>query len=93
MLANAPLDLAALVRARKPNHTLDGAFYTRKEVFDADMDLIFSRHWIFVANEPEIPEAGDYVKIDIGLQSVIIMRDDDMAWRRSTMSAAIAGHG
>ena len=78
MLANTPLDLAALVRDRKPNHTLDGAFYTSREVYEADIDLIFSRHWIFVANEPEIPEAGDYVKIDIGPHSVIILRGDDM---------------
>ena len=79
MLANAPFDLAALVRDRKANHTLDGAFYTRKEAFDADIDLIFAKHWIFVAVEPDIAEAGDYVKIDVGPHSVIIMRDDDMA--------------
>ena len=78
MLASAPPDLAQLVIDRKPGHTLDGPFYTSKAIFDADVDLIFSRHWIFVAVEPEIAEAGDYVTINVGPHSVIIMRDDNM---------------
>lgn len=78
MLAKAPLDLAALVAARRPRHTLEGPFYTSREVFDADMDLIFARHWIFVANEPEIAEPGDYVRVDLGPHSVIVARNDDM---------------
>lgn len=78
MLAKAPLDLAALVRARRPGHTLAGPFYVSREAFDADIDLIFARHWIFVANEPEISEPGDYVKIDVGPHSVIILRNNEM---------------
>ena len=76
MLAPAPLDIAALVNDRRPNHTLAGPFYTSRDIFNVDLDVIFARHWIFVANEPEIPEPGDYVKIDIGPHSVIITRND-----------------
>ena len=35
------------------------------------------KHWLFSAAEAEIPDAGDYVTIDIGPYSVIILRDDD----------------
>ena len=36
-----------------------------------------AEHWLFVAAEAEIPEAGDYVTVDVGPYSVIIVRDDD----------------
>ena len=78
MLDKAPPDLAALVAARRPGHSLPGPFYASQDVFDADMARIFAKHWIFVANEPEIAEPGDYVKIDVGAHSVIVLRDDDM---------------
>ena len=78
MLAPAPLDIAALVKNRRPNHTLAGPFYTSRDIFNIDIDVIFARHWIFVANEPEISEPGDYVRIDIGHHSVIITRNEEL---------------
>ena len=70
-------DLAELVARRRPGHVLEGPFYTSPEVFDLDLDAIFAAHWIFVATEPEIPEAGDYLTIDLGRDSDIVQRDDD----------------
>ena len=69
--------LERLLATRQSNHGLPGDFYTGEDVFAADMALIFSRHWLFVANEAEIPEAGDYVTIQIGVNPVILVRDDD----------------
>ena len=74
-------DLAALAAQRRPGYSLPAAFYTSPDIFDADCDLIFSRHWIFVAVEPEIPEPGDYVTVAVGKASIIIVRDDDMQVR------------
>jgi Rieske 2Fe-2S family protein len=42
------------------------------------MEHIFGKHWIFVAVEPQIPEAGDYITVDFGNNSILIVRDDDM---------------
>ena len=66
---------------RRPGHSLEAAFYTSQDVFDLDMRLIFGRHWIFVASEPEVPEPGDYVTVQLGGTSVILVRDDDMVVR------------
>ncbi len=74
-------NLAALTAQRRPGFSLPAAFYTSPDIFEADCDLIFSRHWIFVAVEPDIPEPGDYVTVAIGRASVIIVRDDDMQVR------------
>ena len=33
------------------------------------MEAIFARHWIHVAVEPDIPEPGDYITVDVGRHS------------------------
>ncbi|NMO01728.1 aromatic ring-hydroxylating dioxygenase subunit alpha [Gordonia sp. TBRC 11910] len=71
------LDVATLVARRTPGYSLEAPFYTSSEIYDVDLDLIFGRHWIFVAAEAEIPEEGDYLTVDVGAQSVIVLRDDD----------------
>lgn len=71
--------LAALIARRRTGYSLEQAFYTSREVFDADMRLIFGRHWVFVGVEAEIPHAGDAMTVEIGTASVIIVRDDDDA--------------
>ncbi|WP_246136716.1 aromatic ring-hydroxylating dioxygenase subunit alpha [Leekyejoonella antrihumi] len=40
------------------------------------MSAIFTSHWLFVASVAEIPEPGDYVTVDLGLYSVILIRGD-----------------
>jgi Rieske 2Fe-2S family protein len=70
-------DLTALVSGRIPGHGLDAPFYTSQDVFDLDMSAIFTKHWLFVAAEAEVPEPGDFVTVEIGPASVIIVRDDD----------------
>ena len=52
-----------------------------QQVFDLDMEAIFARHWIHVAVEPDIPEPGDYITVDVGRHSVVIVRDDDQQIR------------
>ena len=77
MLMRAPLDIRSLVEARRPGYTLEAPFYNSREVFDLDLDVIFGRHWLFAGVEAEVPTPGDYRKIDIGAQSVILVRGDD----------------
>ncbi|PQZ92314.1 (Fe-S)-binding protein [Arthrobacter sp. MYb227] len=69
--------LADLVVARVPGLSLDAAFYTSPAVFDMDITHVFARHWIFVATDAQIPEPGDYLTIEVGAYSVILLRDDE----------------
>jgi Rieske 2Fe-2S family protein len=77
--ANA--QLGALLERRRPGHSLDAPFYLDEELFQADMEYIFRRHWIFVGVAPQAPEPGDYFTVDVGDDSVLIVRDDDMNLR------------
>ncbi|HKR90146.1 MAG TPA: Rieske 2Fe-2S domain-containing protein [Phenylobacterium sp.] len=49
-------------------------------VFRAEMERIFTRSWVFVAHETELPRSGDFVSRRIGLDQVIVTRTSDGAF-------------
>nr|WP_209324605.1 aromatic ring-hydroxylating dioxygenase subunit alpha [Brevibacterium renqingii] len=69
--------LDRLIDERRPGYSLPAPFYISPEFFARDLEAIFASTWIFVASLAEVPEPGDYVTIDIGTYSVIVIRDDD----------------
>jgi phenylpropionate dioxygenase-like ring-hydroxylating dioxygenase large terminal subunit len=49
--------------------------YNDKELFELERERLFSRAWLFVAHESEIPQDGDYVVRRVLDDSFIITRD------------------
>lgn len=74
-------EIRALVARREKGYTLEAPFYTSEALFDVDMAAIFKRHWIQVGVAPDVPEPGDFITVDIGNDSILIVRDDDMRIR------------
>lgn len=74
-------DIRALIERRKQGYSLEAPFYRSEDIFALDMEAIFRKHWIHVAVEPDIPEPGDYVTVELAGESVLIVRDDDMSIR------------
>jgi Rieske 2Fe-2S family protein len=70
-------DIATLLARRIRGRPLEGAFYAEPHIFDLDIAAVWARTWLFVASEAEIREPGDYVTVDIGPYSVIVVRDDE----------------
>jgi len=66
-----------LVIARAPGHGMPGALFGRQDIFETDVDIFFTRHWILVGVTSDIPEPGDVSTIDIGKSSIMLVRDDD----------------
>jgi phenylpropionate dioxygenase-like ring-hydroxylating dioxygenase large terminal subunit len=52
-----------------------GSLYTDSELFEAELERIWYRTWVFVGHVSEVPEPNDYVVKAIGPQSVIMSRD------------------
>jgi Rieske 2Fe-2S family protein len=77
MLNTFPSAITPLLDARLAGHSLPAGLYTREDVFQADLEVFFSNHWIYVGLECDVPEPGDAVVIDIGKVSLILLRDDD----------------
>ena len=63
--------------ARIPGHGMPGALFGRQDIFEKDIDIFFTRHWILVGVTADVPEPGDISTIDIGKSSIILVRDDD----------------
>lgn len=49
--------------------------YVDPLIFDAEMERIFGRVWVYVAHESELPRPGDYKTVSIGRTPVIVTRD------------------
>jgi len=69
--------LLDLLDHREPGRPLPGVCYTDPDLFAAELDLLWSRQWIFVGSGAEIREPGDYLTVDLGRSSVLVLRDDD----------------
>ena len=75
--AAARARLLATLEGRRPGHSLPAGFYTDPELYEQDLRLLWSRQWIFAGTAAEVSEPGDYLTVDIGTSSVIVVRDDE----------------
>ena len=69
--------IAALLATRRPGYALPGAFFADEALYQAELELIFARHWLFLASAAEIPEGGDYRTYQIGPYPIFLLRRDD----------------
>ncbi|NVK20498.1 MAG: aromatic ring-hydroxylating dioxygenase subunit alpha [Methylocystaceae bacterium] len=71
---NAPVrhvDVEPLVKEDKVHTSL----YTDKDLFNAEMQKVFTKTWVWVAHESEVGEKNSYKTAYIGLEPVIVSRD------------------
>ncbi|AJD45688.1 aromatic ring-hydroxylating dioxygenase subunit alpha [Rhizobium sp. SEMIA 4085] len=77
MLQTFASSISSLLDSRADGHSLPAGLYNREDVFEADVDVFFRKHWICIGLECDVPEPGDANVIEIGNSSLIILRDDD----------------
>ena len=58
-----------------PDH-IDRRLYSSRDIFDAEQERIFSRIWQFVGTVSELRATGDFLTVDVGLDPVIVLRDE-----------------
>jgi len=68
-------DLSKRIRDHLPGHALARDFYTDPAMFERDMEHMLLRHWFCAGHVGSIPRAGDYLVVDLGAESVIIVRN------------------
>lgn len=76
-----PPNVRALIAEYRPGFSLPAAFYTDQAVYQADLEAVFYRHWIYAGHVSEAPEAGCYFLLELGGESVIVARGRDGAVR------------
>lgn len=58
-----------------PGHTLEQAMYISPEVYEADLETIFYRDWLFALPACQLEKSGSYQRLKIGTYDVIVLRD------------------
>lgn len=62
----------------KPEEGLvSSRFFTDPEIYRLEVERIFSKTWLYVAHESEVPSAGDFVTRHMGEDPVIVCRGRD----------------
>jgi phenylpropionate dioxygenase-like ring-hydroxylating dioxygenase large terminal subunit len=51
--------------------------YTDPEVFQLEMERLWARTWIYVGHASEVPNAGDFITVDIAAKPVLMVRQAD----------------
>lgn len=69
--------ISKLVNKSENHFKVRADAYTDAAVFALEMDLIFSKTWVYVAHESELKNIGDYKTSHIGQQPVIVTRDSN----------------
>ena len=61
----------------RENGEISREIFMNKEIFDLEMKNLFTRAWLFVGHETQIPEPGDYFSSQMGSDPVLMTRDTD----------------
>ena len=59
------------------NERVHSTLYTDERVFEDEMDRIYRKGWVFVCHDSEVPNAGDFVRRNIGREPVFAIRSRD----------------
>ncbi len=56
---------------------IDRSVYTDQNIFDAEIERIFEKSWVYLCHESQIPEEGSYFAADIGRHPVVVIRQNN----------------
>jgi Rieske 2Fe-2S family protein len=78
-LATGPpsMNISTLLMSQRSGRGLDRPFYTDPAVYQADLEQLWYREWIYAASAAEFAKAGAYVTIQLGTYPVVIVRGAD----------------
>lgn len=69
----APIDYRKLLDGAR----IHGSAYRDPEIFQRELEQIWYKVWVYIGHESEVPNRGDFVRRQIGLQPVLMVRGDD----------------
>ena len=62
------VELQAMVRDESVHKKL----YTDPGVFDLEMQRIYTKVWVYIGHDSQVPNVGDYITTTLGTQEVIM---------------------
>ncbi|WP_110642802.1 aromatic ring-hydroxylating dioxygenase subunit alpha [Salinicola sp. CPA57] len=73
-LALTRVAVAEMLDQRDPTFSLPQPFYNDSRLFALDMQEVFEKQWLFAGMSCEIPAKGNFFKLEIGSNSIIVVR-------------------
>ncbi|MDO9219090.1 MAG: Rieske 2Fe-2S domain-containing protein, partial [Lacisediminimonas sp.] len=55
--------------------TIDRQIFSSKEIYEEELEKVFTRAWLMVGHESLVPKPGDFFTSRMGAESVILTRD------------------
>ena len=74
-------DVAAQIAARQKDFALGRDLYCDEGTYQADLDLIWYKEWLFAAPACAVSKPGQYITMQIGAYPVVVIRGKDMRIR------------
>jgi benzoate/toluate 1,2-dioxygenase subunit alpha len=68
-----PKALARLVEPDRVHRDL----YVHPEIFQLEMERLWSRTWVYAGHTSQVREPGDYITVDVALNPLIVVRHTD----------------
>ncbi len=65
------------IRALVQDDQVHRDVYLDPELFEIEMEELFTKTWIYVGHESQVPRPGDFYTCDIGRQPVIMVRQEN----------------
>ena len=65
--------LGALVRADEVHRDV----YVDAQVYELEMERLWSRTWVYVGHDSQVPKAGDYATVQVAGRPVVMVRGED----------------
>jgi Rieske 2Fe-2S family protein len=70
-------EMLSRLKARKPGYSLDQPFYIDPDFHQIDMENIWYKDWLFIGHDCEVPNPGNYMTVQIGAYSIVLVRGND----------------
>ncbi|MEE8368785.1 MAG: aromatic ring-hydroxylating dioxygenase subunit alpha [Thermoanaerobaculia bacterium] len=62
-------------RSAQEAKTLPAGYYTASEIFELEQERLFSNLWLAVGHTSQLSESGSYLVFQIGIESVLVVRN------------------
>jgi len=68
--------LMEAIKKHRRGYALDTVFYTDANIYEREIEKIFTKVWLYAGHQSEIPRRGDYILFNVAGESVIIIRGE-----------------
>ena len=75
--AQQPEIIASWPEQQLRGHKIEGKRYTSKEFADAEFEEMWTKVWLLLGRESELPNPGDWQREDVGPESFLMVRQKD----------------